>query len=342
MSSPPIKYKYEKKDVQKNEKKELSISYKLYSKFFKPEFNMESIKIGDKIECPFNNCNDSSSSLAKLVTHINTNHQDKLTVISDYYCSVCGRKLTDIVSQIIHNIEHQYKKRRKIFSRDCSTTSTTASSLLNPLSSISNSFIPINTSLSLPHSNIKNKSLNSKSSKLKRKYPYDNSSNVISNDASINNLTKNIDKRKENNNYPLTPSPTSSLSQNLHTSPSKINNMIINEDQSKENNVSLNVNSNIKDIEKIKKLKVHSNEFSKENNLSLNIENSLKKNVTGKVQLQLGQTSDNILQLKTSQTKTISNNKNVNENKLLINNMPSPGLSPVTNKINNQQYKGNK
>eukprot|EP00833_Pecoramyces_ruminatium_P014072 jgi/Orpsp1_1/1188104/evm.model.d7180000062465.1 len=225
LSSPPIKYKYEKKDVQKNEKKELSISYKLYSKFFKPEFNMESIKIGDKIECPFNNCNDSSSSLAKLVTHINTNHQDKLTVISDYYCSVCGRKLTDIVSQIIHNIEHQYKKRRKIFSRDCSTTSTTASSLLNPLSSISNSFIPINTSLSLPHSNIKNKSLNSKSSKLKRKYPYDNSSNVISNDASINNLTKNIDKRKENNNYPLTPSPTSSLSQNLHTSPSKINNM---------------------------------------------------------------------------------------------------------------------
>jgi len=167
LSSPPpgLKYKYEKKDVQKSEKKEFSISYKFYSKFFKPSFSMESIKIGDSIECPFNSCVSTSQNLAKLVTHIMTNHQDKLMVISDYYCSICGKKLPDIVTQLIHCVEHQYNKRRKFFSKDHSTSmQTSTTSLLNPLHSL----MPINTSLAqnsqLPISS--NKIINSKSSKL--------------------------------------------------------------------------------------------------------------------------------------------------------------------------------
>jgi len=352
-SSPPpnVKYKYEKKDTQKNEKKELSVSYKHYSKFFKPEFNMEAIKIGDSIDCPFNNCTSTSSSLAKLVTHIMTNHQDKLTVISDYYCSVCGKRLPDIVTLLIHNVEHQHNKRRKIFSKDhTSNTASSSSSLINPLNPISNSFIPINTaitksSLPLPYNNNKNKSINSKSSKLKRKYPFDNSNklNNSSNTSNVN-LTKannivldtNQNKNQENEKYPLTPSPTSSLSQNLQTSPTKINNMG-SEDQSKENNLSLNNNNiNIKDIdmEKEKELKDYSEDVLKEKNnivLENTLENKLKNNISEKEQLQLDQTSNNILQLKSSSNKIPNNNNN---------NIPSPISSPISHKINTQHIKG--
>jgi len=346
-SSPPpaVKHKGEKKDSQKNEKKELSISYKLYSKFFKPEFNMEAINVGDKVECPFNNCTGASSSLAKLVTHIMTNHQDKLTVISDYYCSICGKRLPDIVTQLIHNVEHQYNKRRKIFSKKyTSNATTTSSSLLNPLNSITNSFMPINTSLSqssLPihQSTIKNKSISSKSSKLKRKYPFDKSdiSNHLNNvnSSKLNNVTLNTNQNKnqDKNHCPLSPSPASSLSKNIHTSPTKIDNVkMAFEDQSKENNLSLNNTIKIKDTEKKKKLKNHTNETLKESNdnkiLANTLENKSKRNISGKVQLQLGQNSDNILQLKSS-----SSNKTTK-------NIPSPVSSPISLKINNQQYKG--
>ncbi|KAG4082071.1 hypothetical protein H8356DRAFT_1324391 [Neocallimastix lanati (nom. inval.)] len=272
-SSPPpaVKHKGEKKDSQKNEKKELSISYKLYSKFFKPEFNMEAINVGDKVE-------------SKLVTHIMTNHQDKLTVISDYYCSICGKRLPDIVTQLIHNVEHQYNKRRKIFSKKyTSNATTTSSSLLNPLNSITNSFMPINTSLSqssLPihQSTIKNKSISSKSSKLKRKYPFDKSD--------ISNHLNNVNSSKLNNIkiiVPLSPSPASSLSKNIHTSPTKIDN---------------------------KKLKNHTNETLKESNdnkiLANTLENKSKRNISGKINNQ--QYKDNMVMSSSTNSHSKSEN----------------------------------
>jgi len=318
LSSPPpaVKYKYEKKDLQKSEKKELSISYKYYSKYFKPDFKMDAIKIGETIDCPFNNCTATSSSLAKLITHIMTNHQDKLTVISDYYCSVCGKRLPDITTQLIHCVEHQYNKRRKIFSKDYTTSlSTATASLLSPLNSLQNSFIPINTALPIPPSN---KSLNTKSTKQKRKYPF----SVQNNSKTI--LADEKNKDKENNIFPLTPSPTSSLSQTL-TSPTKFN-----EEQSKENNTSLNVNVKTRESEKVKKLKTCEKDF---NSLFEKPLDKLNKNISEKVQLQLGQSSDNVLQLKNIVSK--------NEGKSIIKNIPSPISSPIVQKINHQHSKGN-
>ncbi|OUM69575.1 hypothetical protein PIROE2DRAFT_2438 [Piromyces sp. E2] len=324
LSSPPpgVKYKYEKKDIQKSEKKELSISYKYYSKFFKPDFTMEDIKIGETIDCPFNNCTISSISLAKLITHIMTNHQDKLTVISDYYCSICGKRLPDITIQLIHCVEHQYNKRRKIFSKDHSTSISSTASLLNPLNSLQNSFIPINTTLPIPPS----KSLNTKSSKLKRKYPF----SVQDKNKSLFDGEKNKDK--ENNIFPLTPSPTSSISQSL-TTPTKFS-----EEQVKENNTSLNININSKEGERVKKLKSSEKDFNVLLEKSLD---KLNKNIPEKVQLQLGQSSDNILQLKNITNKTLNNNKSTDEGKSILKNIPSPISSPIVQRINHQHTKEN-
>ena len=333
LSSPPpgLKYKYEKKDLQKNDKKELSISYKFYSKFFKPSFSMEAIKIEDSIECPFNSCNTTSQSLAKLVTHIMTNHQDKLMVISDYYCTICGKKLPDIVTQIIHCVEHQYNKRRKIFSKDHSTSmQTSTTSLLNPLHSL----IPINTSLAqtaqLPLSS--NKTLNTKSSKLKRKYPFSQENTKPNH---LSSLDTNQNKKKETH-IPPTPSPTSSLSNTL-TSPIKNDNLLASElskEQSKENDDSLNINVNVKEVERVKKLKPSDKDIN-------SLLDKTKKNLSEKVQLQLGQSSDNILQLKNMANKTLkNNNKLIDEGKSKLNSIPSPISSPIQKK-NKCSTKGN-
>ncbi|ORX55453.1 hypothetical protein BCR36DRAFT_321600 [Piromyces finnis] len=319
---PNIKYKYEKKDLQKSEKKELSISYKYYSRFFKPDFKMEDIKIGEVIDCPFNNCQNSSNSIAKLITHIMTNHQDKLTVISDYYCSICGKRLPDITTQLIHCVEHQYNKRRKIFSKDHTTSIfSSTTSLLNPLGTIQNPFIPINSTLPIPSSNTK--SLSTKSLKLKRKYPFSiqDCNKLPINDGKI--------KEKENNLFPLTPSSTSSLSQTL-TSPVKFN-----EKQLKENNTSLNISFKVKEGEKVKKLKTKDKEY---NTLSEKSSDKLNKNISEKIQLQLGQSSDNTLQLKNTTSKTIDY-KVLDGEKSSIKNISSQIFSPVDQKLSYKHTK---